>query len=203
MPQRVLCDTCETKTAHEKIFSLELALPPTVLFIQLKRFVFVGWQERGRSRKINTAVNVPLELRLPCPDDGEVRYILHGTIDHHGESPHSGHYTYRRCASQVGFGKHFVTHDDACLSDEPLHQGTTVLSSETAYLLIYRLRPPSVGILNPSRCHSYMISVFQLLASIPNYFLEFLATISRNSIWPGAIGTFLREVRDVVSVDEC
>ena len=78
-----------------------LVVAPLVLYVQLHRFQRL----RGRTVKLHTNVQIDSSIQMPIfrgqGHQTEYRqYSLRAFIEHHGDSPHSGHYT--ACLSQDG-----------------------------------------------------------------------------------------------------
>ena len=80
---------------------------PKTLIIQLNRFEFL--QESNRSIKKSDNIIIPNTTELP---DG-TKYNLLSIINHHGDSPNSGHYT---CLLPEASGDTFTLVDDATVT---------------------------------------------------------------------------------------
>ena len=77
------CNVCTKDTSHHESVCFED--PPKVLTILLNRFEFLQ-----HSRKLKTCITIDKHLNF---DSGSFELV--GFIEHHGDTPSSGHYTSR------------------------------------------------------------------------------------------------------------
>lgn len=126
-----VCGQCGQQNTTIK--QLQVAQPPPVLLVQLKRFKHMG--TKGSS-KLDTPVDFSLELDLAPfmskPPPGGMIYELYGVISHIGTLD-TGHYT---CMMKHSSGQWF-DFDDAVVTAVDVE---TVLKTPRAYLLCYVVR---------------------------------------------------------------
>ena len=103
---------------------------PTVLLVQLKRFLFSA---DGGARKLTIPIVIPPTVRVKTIDpnsDNETlwEYRLTATIHHEGSLPTCGHYT-----AAVRDGASWTLCNDDTTSETTLHD----LNCRTVYVLFY------------------------------------------------------------------
>ncbi|XP_060032667.1 ubiquitin carboxyl-terminal hydrolase 35 [Erinaceus europaeus] len=145
---RYFCAACASLQEAER--AVELSHGPRYLVLTLLRFAFE--LRAGRRRKILEAVAVPRLLRLPLAG-GALTYELSAAVVHSGPSPDGGHYY---CYAREGAARWLLFNDArvSLSSFESLSSVTARFPADTAYLLLYRLRPepqPERGALRPPR----------------------------------------------------
>jgi len=133
------CSCCNTS---KKIKSIKIWKPSMLLFVHLNRFENLqdpNNLKKSNIRKINTIVDIPLELDISdfydssmLPDVKYNKYKLKGYANHRGSSPHSGHYTADAMCINDNTWFHF---DDSNVSK---YNGNNINTS-LAYVLMYEI----------------------------------------------------------------
>ena len=115
------CSRCIKQSPTWHVESSYILQPPKYLLLFVNRFRYINY-------------NVTKD-RCPIPMDttvrlGPLKFSLPATIDHHGPSIHSGHYTaYINCCQKTFFcNDHTIT-----------EFGSTDINSYTAYVILYEL----------------------------------------------------------------
>ncbi|XP_071374385.1 ubiquitin carboxyl-terminal hydrolase 48-like isoform X2 [Centroberyx affinis] len=135
------CKQCDKK--GEATIECKITQHPEILTLLLKRFRF----DAGRMRyvKLNCCVDVPQTLQIE-----DCTYDLYALVNHFG-SLKGGHYTAKiKCQNQSNETDEWYDFSDTSVTKvkQPLFMsGSTVTSSHTAYLLMYR----KVDKLHPER----------------------------------------------------
>ena len=111
------CNNCNIDTSHYESVSFDD--PPKVLTLLLNRFEFLR-----QIKKLKTSITIDKHLNI-----GSGIYELVGFIEHHGETPSSGHYTSRLFYSDSAY-----LCDDRCISK---FNHSIDLNSKLAYLVFY------------------------------------------------------------------
>ena len=111
------CNNCNIDTSHYESVSFDD--PPKVLTLLLNRFEFLR-----QIKKLKTSITIDKHLNI-----GSGIYELVGFIEHHGETPSSGHYTSRLFYSDSAY-----LCDDRCISK---FNHSIDLNSKLAYVVYY------------------------------------------------------------------
>ena len=121
-----------------------------VLGLCLKRYAF----RNGRSVRLSTAVDIPIEIKLPhfIQDDsmleksgpfGNFKLSLQSVVCHRGNSTHSGHYValVRGTSSSDSSSSYWLRFDDLAPERITLVDIERAIREETPYLLFYQITP--------------------------------------------------------------
>lgn len=154
------CRNCNEKQEAKRFIRLE-TLPDTLNF-QLLRFVF--HRESNQKKKLSSFIQFPEELDMSMYLNAEPRthlYSLVAVLSHKGSSAHSGHYIVRICNSNgewYQFSDDKVEHvqnkkieDDCNDNGKIMKKGKVLkgfLSSNAAYMLVYKKITPEIKIIN-------------------------------------------------------
>ena len=113
-----ICEVCSTNTVHSEISCIEH--PPNILIIVVNRFNFGMFASKN-----NTGVTLNRNI---CHNN--INYDLIGSINHHGESTSSGHYTSKLYHTNIVY----MCNDHVISELEPSDE-----ISDNAYILFYKL----------------------------------------------------------------
>ena len=114
------CSCCGRDTWH--IESKQILQPPNYLIIIVNRITY------SNNRITKNKSRMPLDLYIKL---GSYKFSLQASVDHHGYSMNSGHYT----ASINCCGKTFHCNDNKITECNI----TDTYNSSTAYILLYKL----------------------------------------------------------------
>ncbi|XP_055971812.1 ubiquitin carboxyl-terminal hydrolase 35 [Sorex fumeus] len=141
---RYFCEPCASLQDAER--AVELSRGPRYLVLTLLRFAFDP--RTRRRRKILDDVALPLLLRLPLAGGSARAYDLCAVVVHSGLSSESGHYyCYARDGAPRPAPQWFLFNDTrvSFSSFESVSNVTSFFPKDTAYVLLYRQRPPDDG----------------------------------------------------------
>ena len=121
MQQKLLksCSRCNKNTWH--VESNHILQPPKYLIVIVKRFTYIN------NIIHKDRCSIPMDMTVML---GPHKFSLRATIDHHGPTMHSGHYT----ASVNCCKKTFYCNDIKITEFDMIE----TKNSSTAYVLLYR-----------------------------------------------------------------